>query len=71
MLITTFNEITKNSGYYEYNYRNNTGKQLLDGPYRYSTPRKARLSDVVIFSRQSFVEYPNICLLYTSDAADD
>ena len=60
MLMTTFNEITKNSGYLEYNYRNNTGKQLKDGPFRYSTPRKARLTDNVIFNRQSFEEYPNI-----------
>jgi len=60
MLMTTFNEITKNSGYFEYNYRNKTGKQLKDGPYRYSTPIKARLTDNVIFSRQSFEEYPNI-----------
>ena len=58
--MTTFNEITKNSGYLEYNYRNNTGKQLKDGPFRYSTPRKARLTDNVIFNRQSFEEYPNI-----------
>ena len=36
MLMTTFNEITKNSGYYEYNYRINKGEQLLEGPYRYS-----------------------------------
>lgn len=60
ILMTTFNEITKNSGYFEYNYRNKTGKQLKDGPYRYSTPIKARLTDNVIFSRQSFEEYPNI-----------
>ncbi len=60
MLMTTFNEITKNSGYFEYNYRNKTGKELKDGPYRYSTPIKARLTDNVIFSRQSFEEYPNI-----------
>ena len=60
MLMTTFNEMTKNSGYFEYNYRNKTGKQLKDGPFRYSIPLKARLTDNVIFSRQSFEEYPNI-----------
>ena len=60
MLLTTFNEITKNSGYYEYNHRKNTGTQLVEGPYRYSTPRKARLTDKVIFNRQSFEEYPDI-----------
>lgn len=61
-LLTTFNETTKNSGYYEFNHKNKTGKQLLDGPYRYSNPQKARESEAVIFSRQSFQEFPNIRL---------
>ncbi|MGF1556355.1 alpha/beta hydrolase family protein [Paucihalobacter sp.] len=61
-LLTTFNETTKNSGYYEFNYKNKNGKQLLDGPYRYSNPQKARESGAVIFSRQSFQEFPNIRL---------
>ena len=60
LLLTTFNETSKNSGYYEYNYKNKSGKQLVDGPYRYSTPRKASKSDAVIFTRQSFTEFPNI-----------
>jgi len=60
MLFTTFNNISKNSGYFEYQYNKSQGYQLLDGPYRYSTPKKARLNEKVIFSRQSFSEYPNI-----------
>ena len=60
MLFTTFNNISKNSGYFEYHYNKKQGYQLLDGPYRYSTPKKARLNEKVIFSRQSFSEYPNI-----------
>ncbi len=59
-LLTTFNENNKHSGYYEYNAKNRNGKQLLSGPYSYSRPRKARLSDDVIFTRQSFEEFPNI-----------
>jgi len=59
-LLTTFNETNKNSGYYEYHYVNKTGKQLVDGPYRYSTPRKAKFSDAVLFTRQSFEEFPNL-----------
>ncbi len=62
LLLTTFNETSKNSGYYEYNYKNKSGKQLVDGPYRYSTPRKAKMSDAVIFTRQSFTDFPNIRL---------
>ena len=60
MLMKTFNETTKNSGYYQYHYKKNRGVQLVDGPYRYSTPKKARLNDVVIFTRESFEEFPNI-----------
>jgi dipeptidyl aminopeptidase/acylaminoacyl peptidase len=59
-LLTTFNEINKNSGYFEYNYSNKIGKQLLDGPYRYSTPHKAKFDNTVLFTRQSFEEFPNL-----------
>ena len=62
ILMSTFNENSKNSGYYEYNYRKNKGQQLIDGPFRYSSPKKARLSDKVIFTRQSFEEFPNIII---------
>jgi dipeptidyl aminopeptidase/acylaminoacyl peptidase len=59
-LLTTFNETNKNSGYFQYNPKSKKGKQLLNGPYRYSTPKMAQQSDKVIFSRQSFQEFPNI-----------
>ena len=62
LLMLTFNETTKNSGYYEFNHKKNEGKQLMDGPYRYSSPKKARLSDDIIYTRQSFTEYPDIRL---------
>jgi dipeptidyl aminopeptidase/acylaminoacyl peptidase len=60
ILMVTYNEISKNSGYYEYNYKTKRGSQLLDGPYSFSYPKKARLNDKLIFTRQSFEEYPNI-----------
>lgn len=59
-LFTTFNEETKNAGYYEFNPKNNEGKQLLDGAYRFGKPKKAKLNDAVIFTRESFTEFPNI-----------
>jgi len=59
-LLSTFNEETKNSGYYEYDLKKNKGKQLLDGPYSYSEPIKAKDSKEVMFTRQSFIEFPNI-----------
>ncbi|RPG04520.1 MAG: S9 family peptidase [Pelagibacteraceae bacterium TMED267] len=60
ILMVTYNEISKNSGYYEYNYKAKSGTQLLDGPYSLSYPKKARLNDKLIYTRQSFTEYPNI-----------
>jgi len=59
-LLTTFNETSKNSGYYEYNPKRNRGKQLVDGPFRYSSPVKATDSKNVLFTRQSFIEFPNL-----------
>jgi dipeptidyl aminopeptidase/acylaminoacyl peptidase len=59
-LLTTFNETTKNSGYYEFNAKRNRGKQLVDGPFRYSNPVKATDSKNVLFTRQSFIEFPNL-----------
>ena len=59
-LLTTFNEASKNSGYYEYNAKRNSGKQLVDGPYSYSRPIKAKESSTISFTRQSFVDFPNI-----------
>lgn len=61
-LLTTFDESNKHAGYYEYNAKNGKGKQLLTGPYAYSRPIKSKNSDNVIFSRQSFEEFPNIRL---------
>ena len=59
-LLTTFNENSKNSGYYEYNAKRNRGKQLVDGPYSYSRPVKAKEANKVIYTRQSFKDFPNL-----------
>ena len=50
ILMSTYNEISKNSGYYEYNYRKKSGSQLLDEPYSFSYPKKARLKDKIAFA---------------------
>tara|TARA_Y100000768_G_scaffold296478_1_gene230284 strand:+ start:4665 stop:7430 length:2766 start_codon:yes stop_codon:yes gene_type:complete len=62
ILMSTFNDLSKNAGYYEYNYKRNNGKNLINGPHRYSRIKKARLNDNIIFTRESFVEFPNILL---------
>jgi dipeptidyl aminopeptidase/acylaminoacyl peptidase len=61
-LLTTFNETNKHSGYFEFNPKNRKGKQLLTGPYNYSRPTKAQFGKNLIFTRQSFQEFPNIRL---------
>jgi len=59
-LFSTFIDSNKNAGYFEFNFKNNKGKQLLTGPYRFSRPIKGENSSNVIFTKQSFEEFPNI-----------
>jgi len=59
-LLSTFNETDKSAGYFEFNSKNNYGKQLIEGDYNYSNPIKSKLSDKVIFTRESFKEFPDI-----------
>ena len=59
-LLTTFKESNKNSGYFEFNPKNNKGKQLIDEAYQYTSPIKAQLSDKLIYTRRSFKEFPNV-----------
>jgi len=59
-LFYTFDETSKNSGYFEFNPKNNKGKQLISDAYRFSTPVKAKNTNNVIFTKQSFEVYPDI-----------
>lgn len=59
-LLSTFNEETKDAGYFEFNPKNNKGKQLTSGSYRFSKAMKARKNNSIIFTRESFTEFPNI-----------
>jgi len=58
--LTTFDHNNKHVGYYELNRKNGKGKPLATGPYRYSRPVMAQASDELMFTRQSFVDFPNI-----------
>ena len=49
-----------NSGYFEFNAKNGKGRQIINEPYQYSSPIKAKLSEAIIFTRESFEEFPNI-----------
>jgi dipeptidyl aminopeptidase/acylaminoacyl peptidase len=59
-LLATFEEKSKKAGYYELNYQNGKGKQLVEGDYLYSRPIKSLNADKVLFTRQSFKEFPDI-----------
>ena len=59
-LFTTFNESDKKGGIANFNPNNNSLKTLVKGPYRYRNPLKAKLDDALIYTRESFEEYPDI-----------
>ena len=59
-LLSTFNEDTKDAGYAEYNPKTNKTKVLLTGPYRYSQPIKALNDDTVIYTQESFTQFPDL-----------
>jgi len=59
-LFTTFRETDKNAGFVEFNPNNKTLKTLLQGPFRFTNPIKAKLDNALIYTRESFKEYPDI-----------
>jgi len=61
-LLSTFNETTKNGGFAEFNPKNNSIKQLIEGPHRYSNLQKAKMSNDLIYSRESFEAFPDMRL---------
>ena len=60
LLLSTFNESSKEGGYARYNPKNNRVTPLISGPYSYSRPIKSELSENLIFDRQSFEEFPDL-----------
>ncbi len=60
LLLSTFNETTKDGGYASYNPKTNRVASLVSGPYSYSRPKKAKKEDKLIFTRQSFQEFPDL-----------
>lgn len=62
LLFSTFNEVTKDGGYASYDPKTNRMVPLLSGPYSFSTPKKAEQEDKLIFTQQSFKEFPDLQL---------
>lgn len=59
-ILTTFNEATKDAGYAELNMKTGALKSLISGPYRFGRLEKAEDDKGLIYTRESFTEFPNI-----------
>ncbi|MFD1293975.1 alpha/beta hydrolase family protein [Lutibacter holmesii] len=59
-LLSTFNGVTMDAGYYEYNSKNNKGKQLIKGPNRFTKPLKAKNTNNIVFTKESFTQFPDL-----------
>ncbi|GCC51015.1 S9 family peptidase [Chryseotalea sanaruensis] len=60
LLLSAFNEVTKASGYYSLNLKTNELKKLLSSDNRYAGTVKAMQSDKILFTRESFTEFPDV-----------
>jgi dipeptidyl aminopeptidase/acylaminoacyl peptidase len=58
VLLSAFGENTKQGGYYE--LRNGRMRQLVYGDHMYGTPLKAAGGDRILFTRQSWSEFPDL-----------
>lgn len=62
-MLSGFNETTKGYGYYQSRLNKPaTPKALLAGNFMLRTPIKAKQSDAIIYTRETFEEYPEIYL---------
>lgn len=60
LLLSAFNEITKAAGYYKLNVKDGKLTRLLMSDHRYSFTAKAKQANQVLFTRESFREYPDV-----------
>ncbi len=60
MLLSAFNETTKQSGYYKLNLKDGKLTRLIMGDYRYANTVKARQANALLFTRESFLEFPDV-----------
>lgn len=65
-MLNAFDEVTKNASLVTFNPKNRKITPLVSGPYRYTNVEKAKLSDQILYTRESFQEFPD---LRTSDTS--
>ncbi|MFI3267636.1 MAG: prolyl oligopeptidase family serine peptidase [Rikenellaceae bacterium] len=66
LFLTTFDNTTKGSGYAEVSISGGVPKVLASELVRFGTPQKAKNSDEIIFTKESFVQAPNVHISNTS-----
>ncbi len=60
LLLSAFNEITKAAGYYKLNVKDGKLTRLVVSDHRYSFTAKAKQANQILFTRESFREYPDV-----------
>ncbi len=60
LLLSMFNEQTKATGYYSLSLKTGELKKLISGNYRYAGVSKALQADRILFTRENFVEFPDV-----------
>lgn len=64
MLVSAFNETTKQSGFYKLSLKDGKLTKLIMGDYRYGNAIKSLQANAMLFTRESFTEFPDV---WTSD----
>ncbi|MGS2738699.1 alpha/beta hydrolase family protein [Sinomicrobium sp. M5D2P17] len=65
--LSSFEEVTKKAGYaFADINREKIPQKVLEGDYRFGTPRKAKDEDKVFFTRESFTDYPDVWITTTA-----
>lgn len=64
ILLSAFNETTKQSGFYKLSLKDGKLIKLIMGNYRYANAIKSLQANTMLFTRESFTEFPDV---WTSD----
>lgn len=60
LLLSAFRETTKESGFYRLSLTTGKLTRLMEAPYRFGGVVKARLAQQIIYTRESFREFPDV-----------
>jgi len=60
LLLRAFNEVTKQGGYYTLSLKDGKLTKLIMSDHRYAQVFKSRETDKILFTRESFTEFPDV-----------